>query len=235
MPWTTADIPDQSGRVAIVTGANSGIGFWTAHRLAEAGALVVLACRSEEKAAEAKQRIDSTVGAVRTTLLPLDLSRLGSVRAFAHRFLATHDRLDLLINNAGVMIPPHSLTEDGFELQLGTNHMGHFALTGLLIERLLSTPDGRIVNVSSSAHKMGQIDFEDLDSAQRYKPWVAYGRSKLANLLHILELDRPSGPGRTPGLRRHQSAVPVLAHPDDESHCGPVSRRWGPAHAPGRD
>jgi len=190
MPWTHDDIPAQNGRTAIVTGANSGIGFETAKSLAEHGAHVVLACRNQDKGKAALAAIAATNPAGSVELMPLDLSDLSSVRAFADAFLAAHDRLDLLINNAGVMVPPQSTTKDGFELQFGTNHLGHFALTAHLLPRLLETDGSRVVNVSSIAHKSGRIDFDNLDASKGYKAWAAYGQSKLANLLFTSELQR---------------------------------------------
>ncbi len=190
MPWTHDDIPAQTGRTAIVTGANSGIGFETAKALTEKGAHVVLACRNQEKGGAALAEILGGQPAGTAELMALDLSDLASVRAFAEAFLAAHDRLDLLINNAGVMVPPKSTTKDGFELQFGTNHLGHFALTAHLLPRLLETDDSRVVNVSSMAHKSGRIDFDNLDASKGYRAWAAYGQSKLANLLFTSELQR---------------------------------------------
>ena len=190
--WTAAAIGDQSGRVAIVTGANSGIGLETARELAARSATVVLACRNPKKAKAAAEDIRSTTDGSRVEVRTLDVSDLASVRAFAESFLADHERLDLLINNAGVMMPPErSETPDGFELQMGTNHFGHFALTGLLLPLLLKTPKSRIVNVSSTAHKFGSMSFDDMDwKGRRFNKMASYGQSKLANLLFTLELDR---------------------------------------------
>ena len=188
--WTFDDIPDQSGRVALVTGANSGIGYETARQLAARHAHVVMACRSLDKAEAAKARILNEVPDASVRVMPLDLSSLASVHAFAEAFLAEHDRLDLLINNAGVMVPPFSKTEEGFELQFGTNHLGHFALTGLLLPLINRTPEARIVTVSSEAHRMGKIDFENLNGEKGYSKWPFYGQSKLANLLFTYELQR---------------------------------------------
>jgi len=188
--WTEADIPDQTGRVAVVTGANSGIGWHTARALAQHGAHVVLACRTRAKAEEARDRIAAAGITGELSLVDLDLSSLASVRAAAAEMVAAHDRVDLLVNNAGVMATPRARTADGFELQLGTNHLGHFALTGLLLPLLLATPGSRVVNVSSLAHRMGRIDFDDLQADRRYRAWPAYGQSKLANLLFTYELQR---------------------------------------------
>lgn len=203
--WSAADIADQTGRVAVVTGANSGIGLVTARELARAGADVVLACRDERKgeAAAAEVRVHGPGSA---SFAALDLADLDSVRAFAERFASTHDRLDLLVNNAGVMAIPLRLTADGFEMQLGTNHLGHFALTGLLLERLLATAAARIVTVSSIVHKRGRINFEDLNGERHYDGAKAYGQAKLANLLFTFELDRR--------LRAAAAApISVAAHP----------------------
>jgi NAD(P)-dependent dehydrogenase (short-subunit alcohol dehydrogenase family) len=182
------DIPDQDGRIVVITGANSGIGLEAARELARAGARVVLACRETSKGDAAAQAIRATVPGAELDVEALDLASLDSVRAFAKRY--AHERLDLLINNAGVMAAPYAKTADGFELQLGTNHLGHFALTGLLLDRLLATPRARVVTVSSTAHKFGSMRFDDLQSERSYRRWAAYGQSKLANLLFALELDR---------------------------------------------
>jgi NAD(P)-dependent dehydrogenase (short-subunit alcohol dehydrogenase family) len=188
--WSSEQIPDQRGRTAIVTGANSGLGLVTASELARHGASVVLACRNLNKGEEALHRIESTVPGAETELAELDLGSLASVKSFAESFRSRHDGLDLLINNAGVMAPPRRQTADGFELQLGTNHLGHFALTGRLIDTMQGRADARVVTLSSNAHKMGRIDFDDLQSERRYKRWGAYGQSKLADLMCALELDR---------------------------------------------
>ena len=188
--WTADRIPDQTDRVAVVTGANSGLGLVTARELARAGAGVVLACRNTAKGDLALREIEAAVPGAAAEVAPLDLAGLESVRAFAERFLSEHQRLDLLINNAGLMAPPRSETADGFELQLGTNHLGHFALTGLLIGAMEGREDARVVTMSSGMHRAGRIDFDDLQSRRRYRRWRAYGQSKLANLLFTFELDR---------------------------------------------
>jgi NAD(P)-dependent dehydrogenase (short-subunit alcohol dehydrogenase family) len=188
--WTAQDVPRQDGRVAIVTGANSGIGLVAALELARAGATVVLACRNATKGASAAQQIAAATPVAKIEVASLDLSSLAAVRSFAESFLEKYDRLDLLINNAGVMAPPRGETVDGFELQFGTNHLGHFALTGLLIERMAGRDDARVVTVSSGAHRMGRIAFDDLHGERKYRRWGAYGQSKLANLLFAFELDR---------------------------------------------
>jgi NAD(P)-dependent dehydrogenase (short-subunit alcohol dehydrogenase family) len=181
-------LPDQRGRTAVITGANSGIGLEAARELAHAGAHVVMACRDTTKGDAAADAIRKELPSAELDVAALDLASLDSVRAFAGRY--PHERLDLLINNAGVMAPPYTKTIDGFELQFATNHLGHFALTGLLLDKLLATPRARVVTVSSTAHKMGRIDFEDLQSERSYRRWGAYGQSKLANLLFCFELDR---------------------------------------------
>ncbi len=186
--WQASDIPDQSGRTAVVTGSNSGIGLIAARELARAGAAVTLACRDTGKGKTAAESIRSEAPGARVDIASLDLSDLSSVRAFADSFGPAG--LDLLINNAGVMATPRRLTADGFELQLGTNHLGHFALTGLLLERLKAGSKPRVVTVSSTAHRTGRIDFDDLQGERRYMRWTAYGQSKLANLLFAFELDR---------------------------------------------
>jgi len=203
MGWSIQDIPDQQGRIAIVTGANSGIGFETVRALAARGTTVVMACRNPDKGQQALEQIAAEQPEAELELMSLNLSSLESVRAFAHEFGATHQRLDLLINNAGVMVPPYGLTAEGFETQLGTNHLGHFALTGLLLPLLEASDDPRVVNVSSMAHKFGRIDFEDPQSEKRYKAWQAYGQSKLANLLFSLELNRRSNGSGVKAVSAH--------------------------------
>jgi NAD(P)-dependent dehydrogenase (short-subunit alcohol dehydrogenase family) len=189
--WTFRDIPDQTGRTAIVTGANTGIGFETARMLALKGASVVLACRNADKGREAIAKITAEKPAGSVALGALDLSDLGSIKSFADEFAGTHERLDLLINNAGVMIPPLGRTKQGFELQFGTNHLGHFALTGRLLPLVERTAGSRVVTVSSTAQNVGRIHFEDLNWERRtYRAMLAYGQSKLANMLFSLELHR---------------------------------------------
>jgi NAD(P)-dependent dehydrogenase (short-subunit alcohol dehydrogenase family) len=188
--WTLQHIPDQSGRVVVVTGANSGTGFETARVLASRGATVVLACRNAMKAEEAVRRIQKRHRGSRVEAQLLDLGSLKSVHGAAATVLERYDRLDLLINNAGVMVPPYGRTEDGFETQIGTNHFGPFAFTGLLLDRLRATPGSRVVTMSSSAHRMGRIHIEDLHFERAYRAWAAYGQSKLANLLFTYELQR---------------------------------------------
>jgi len=190
--WDTQQMPSQSGRVAIVTGASSGLGLETAVALAAAGAQVVMACRNPAKAADALAQVQRRAPGAKAELMTLDLADLGSVRRFVAEFGANHPTLDLLINNAGVMAIPFRKTADGFEMQIGTNHFGHFALTGLLLERLAATRGARVVNVASMAHRWTRaMNLEDPNfSHSRYKKWDAYGKSKLANLLFTFELVR---------------------------------------------
>jgi NAD(P)-dependent dehydrogenase (short-subunit alcohol dehydrogenase family) len=207
--WTAADVPDLTGRVAVVTGGNAGIGLETATVLAQRGGTVVLACRDERKAAQAVSRIRSATPGADVRPVRLDLASLGSVRQAAAEILADCPRLDLLINNAGVMYVPSQRTEDGFELTFGTNHLGHFALTGLVLPRLLDTPGSRVVTVSSVAHRYGEMHFDDLNLTQHYEPGPAYGQSKLANLLFSYELSErltAAGAG-TASLAAHPGVV----------------------------
>ena len=199
--WDPDAIPDQSGRVAVVTGGNSGIGLHTALGLLRAGAHVVLACRDTGRAQAALVRIRHELPSASVEARSLDLADLASVRAFVREWAGP---LDLLIDNAGVMTPPYRLTADGFELQMGTNHLGHFALAGLLLPAYVDRPGARVVTVSSLAHRMGRIDLTDLQSERGYRRWDAYGQSKLANLLFAFELDRR--------LAGHP-AISVAAHP----------------------
>jgi NAD(P)-dependent dehydrogenase (short-subunit alcohol dehydrogenase family) len=204
--WDVQDIPDQSGRTAVVTGANSGIGLVTARELARAGARVVMACRNLDKGHAAVDEVRAAVPDAQVQVDELDLASLASVRGFAERFNVTHDGLDLLINNAGVMATPRRRTADGFELQFGTNHLGHFALTTALLDKMEGTEDARVVTLSSTVHKMGRINFDNLNGDRHYFRWNAYGQSKLANLLFAFELDRR--------LRADGSTVKSLAaHP----------------------
>jgi NAD(P)-dependent dehydrogenase (short-subunit alcohol dehydrogenase family) len=204
--WTADQIPDQSGRTAIVTGANSGLGLVTARELARHGARVVLACRNAQKGEAALRDCEGAAPGSELRVEELDLASLDSVREFAERFRTGHEGLDLLINNAGVMATPRRSTADGFELQFGTNHLGHFALTGLLIGAMEGREDARVVTLSSTVHRMGRIAFDNLAGDRRYFRWRAYGQSKLANLMFALELDRR--------LRAAGSTVKSLAaHP----------------------
>ena len=188
--WTAAEIPDQTGRVAVITGANTGLGYETAAALAAHGADVVLAVRNLDKGKNAATLIGQRNPGRSVALQELDLTSLESIRAAAAQLRADHDRIDLLINNAGVMFTPESTTKDGFELQFGTNHLGHFALTGLLLDRLLCVPGSRVVAVSSTAHRTGRIRFDDLQWHRDYSTVGAYAQSKLANLLFTYELQR---------------------------------------------
>lgn len=188
--WNAERLSDQTDRVAIVTGANSGIGFETARVLASKGATTVMACRNLQKAGPKADEILAAHPDANVEVMELDLADLESVRRFAESFRAKHSRLDLLINNAGIMVPPYGKTAQGFETQFGVNHLGHFALTGSLIDLLTKTPGSRIVNVSSIAHFVGAIAFSDLNWEKGYKAQPAYGQSKLANLLFTYELQR---------------------------------------------
>jgi len=199
-------LPDLSDRTALVTGANGGLGFELSKSLAAAGARVLLACRSDERANAAIAAIRAQHPSAQLEHVALDLASLRSVREAAERVRAQHSKLDLLINNAGLMALPRTLTEDGFEMQLGVNHFGHFALTGLLLDRLLAAPAARVVTVTSLAHRMARIRFEDLDGARRYRKWEAYGQSKLANLLFTVELHRKL-------VERSAPALSVACHP----------------------
>jgi protochlorophyllide reductase len=188
--WSADDIGDQTGRVALVTGANSGIGYQTARALAAHGAHVVLACRDDERARRTYDELDKDLDDCSLEILPLDLADLGSVRQAAAAFLGTHARLDLLVNNAGVMGTPYRQTADGFELQMATNHLGHFALTGLLLDRIVTTERSRVVTVSSHMHRVGRLRPDDLAGTAPRNTWVEYGTTKLANLLFTAELSR---------------------------------------------
>lgn len=202
--WNANDIPDQGGRLAVVTGANSGLGQVAARELARAGARVVLACRSEARGRDALNLLRGEVPGAEAEVRRLDLGDLASVREFATAL--SGERVDLLLNNAGVMALPYGTTADGFETQFGVNHLGHFALTGLLLPALLAVPGARIVTVSSMTHVMANIDARDLNSERGYRRWVAYARSKSANLLFTHELARR--------LAAHGSeVVAAAAHP----------------------
>ena len=205
--WNVKNIPDQTGRVVIVTGSSSGIGYEVARILANKNAQVILAVRNPQKGEYALQKIKAHNFESNVEVMILDLADLQSVKTFTNEFKQKYDRLDLLINNGGVMIPPYSKTKDGFELQFGTNHLGHFALTGLLIDLILKTKGSRIVNISSGAHRYGKINFDDLNWEKRkYKKWIAYGDSKIANLYFTYELHRR--------LEGNNSAIIVTAaHP----------------------
>lgn len=189
--WSIDRLPDLGGRTAVVTGANSGLGLETARGLAGAGARVVMACRNTGKGEAAAGHIRAGQPDAELEVWPLDLADLASVEAFAKEFGSAHGKLDLLVNNAGVMALPESRTRDGFEMQIGTNHLGHFALTGRLLEALRAAEAPRVVTVSSLAHRPGRIDLDDLNwQRRRYRKWTAYGQAKLANLMFALELQR---------------------------------------------
>jgi len=206
MPWTADDIPPQAGRTVVITGANSGIGYEAARQLAAKGAHVVLACRDQAKGRGAIESITAAQPSASVELMELDLADLGSIRRFAAAALAACPALHVLCNNAGVMAIPHRTTGDGFEMQFGTNHLGHFALTGLLLDRLLATPGARVVTVSSGAHKFGVMHWNDLQGERSYGSWRAYGQSKLANLLFTYELQRRLATA-------HAGLISVACHP----------------------
>jgi len=204
--WTTADIPDQTGRVAVITGANTGLGYETAAALADHGAHVVLAVRNLDKGKDAAARITAQSPRAEVAVRELDLTSLDSIRNAAEQLRSEHERIDLLINNAGVMWTPRSTTKDGFELQFGTNHLGHFAFTGLLLDRLLPVTGSRVVTVSSMGHRIrAGIHFDDLQWERGYSRVGAYGQSKLANLLFTYELQRRLAPRGT--------TIAAAAHP----------------------
>ncbi len=200
-----ADVPDQNGKTILVTGANTGIGWDAARVLAERGARVLLACRDEDKARDAIDRIKVTAPDADLAYIPLDLTSLTSVKAAADQVLE-EERLDALVNNAGVMVPPKMQTQDGFELQFGVNHLGHFALTGHLLPKLKDQPGARVINVSSGAHKSGHIDYDDLHAEKSYSRIKRYSMSKFANILFMYELQRRLEKAGSP-------AISVACHP----------------------
>jgi NAD(P)-dependent dehydrogenase (short-subunit alcohol dehydrogenase family) len=204
--WSTTNIPDLTGKVIIVTGGNSGLGYESVKAFAEKGADVILTSRSVEKGEAAKKAIGKVKGNI--IVLPLDLMDFSSIRSFTEKFQQKYKRLDVLLNNAGIMTTPYFLTKDGLEAQMGTNHFGHFALTGLLFGLIKNTPKSRIVNVSSMAHKQGKMDFSNLlfENGKGYSPIKSYGRSKLANLLFTYELQRKM---EASGIK----SIAVAAHP----------------------
>jgi NAD(P)-dependent dehydrogenase (short-subunit alcohol dehydrogenase family) len=204
--WTANNIPDLTGKTAVVTGSNSGIGYEAALQLAGKGARVLMACRDAEKTRAAALRIKQTFPNAVVDTMHLDLASLASIRAFAAAFAESHPSLHILCNNAGVMALPYRKTADGFEMQFGTNHLGHFALTGLLLERILATPAARVVTVSSGVHRAGAINFDDLSSEQSYGKWRAYAQSKIANLLFTYELQRRLAESKA-------NAIAVACHP----------------------
>lgn len=205
-PWRAEDVPDLSGKTVIVTGGNSGLGYQAALQFARRGGRVVLACRSRSRALAASEAIAAAHPRAQPEVMELDLASLSSIRDFAKAFLDGYGELHVLCNNAGVMALPERKTADGFEMQFGTNHLGHFALTGLLLERLLATPGARVVTVSSTAHRIGRIRFDDLHWERGYRRWGAYGQSKLANLLFAYELQRKFE-------AKGASAISVACHP----------------------
>src|ERR1035437_10157843 len=206
--WTIEDIPDLTGKTILVTGGNSGLGFEAVKLFALKGAHVVMACRSVNKGEEAKKQIIDFNPKADILIMELNLTDLESIRSFVNLFKENHSRLDVLLNNAGIMMVPYGLTKNGFENQLGTTHLGHFALTGLLLDLLKKTPKSRVVNVSSMAHKSGVMDFDNLlyENGKDYSPMKAYGRSKLSNLLFTYELQRFFEPNKI-------DCMAVVAHP----------------------
>lgn len=200
------NIPSQKGRIAIVTGANVGLGYETAVAFAKKDMKVIMACRNMEKAMTAKNALLQAVPTGDVEVMKLDLSRLRSVKSFAQKFLNQYQQLDILVNNAGIMMPPFSLTEDRFESQIGVNHLGHFVLTGLLLKTILKTTNSRIVSVSSNAHKSGKINFDDFQTPKKYSAWKAYAQSKLACLMFAYELQRRLENTST-------TTISVAAHP----------------------
>ena len=218
--WTARDISSQTGRIAVVTGANSGLGKSIARELARAGASVTIAVRDTDKGEQAAADIRRAVASADLSVQRLDLADLASVRSFAESFAADHDHVDVLVNNAGIMAPPRRLTADGFESQIGTNHLGHFALTGLLLPTLLAAPAPRVVTMSSEAHWIGKMRFDDLQFERGYNNWRAYGQSKLANLMFCFELARRATEADT-------ALVSVAAHP---GYAATNLQFAGPAH-----
>jgi len=206
IPWTAEQMPDLSGKTFVITGSNGGLGYEAALELARKRAHVVLACRNPDKSRTALESISSAHPGASVEAMELDLADLASVRAFAKTFLDKHGSLNVLCNNAGVMALPLRRTADGFEMQFGTNHLGHFALTCLLLERLLASGGARIVTMSSTMHRTGKMHFDDLQWERRYSRWGAYGQSKLANLLFTFELQRRLE-------RRGMGPISVACHP----------------------
>ncbi len=216
--WDANDIPNQSGRVVVITGANSGLGYESSLALARQGAQIVMASRDQAKAQQALNNLKGRLPEAKVDVMTVDLSDLASVQSFAADFKSRYHRLDLLLNNAGVMAIPRRETKDGFEMQLGTNHLGHFALTGLLLDTLMQTPGSRVVTTTSMAHLYGRINFDDLQMTQKYTRYGAYGQSKFANILFAFELQRrltaagrdtlslPAHPGYASTNLQHNSA-----------------------------
>ena len=208
MNWTVENMPDLKGKIIVVTGGNSGLGYESVKAFADKGAEVVLASRTNEKGEKAKNEIMESIPDGKIELMQLDLGDLDSVRSFVASFKKKYKKLDVLLNNAGIMMTPYFTTKDGFEGQFGTNHLGHFALTGLLMEVILNTPGSRVVNVSSGAHRNGDMDFSNLqfENGEGYKSMKAYGRSKLSNLLFTYELQRKLEAA-------NKETISVAAHP----------------------
>ncbi|HET8911705.1 MAG TPA: oxidoreductase [Ktedonobacteraceae bacterium] len=204
--WTAKDIPDLQGYTVIVTGANSGLGLQTTRAIAAKRAHVIMACRNLEKGQQALNSVEAQIPGASVELAELDLASLESVRLFVAKFREKQTQLNLLFNNAGVMAIPRAETKDGFEMQFGTNHLAHYALTGLLLPTLLATPHSRVVNTTSFARKFGKINFDDLNRTQKYGRWEAYGQSKQANLLFTFELQRRLA-------EAHAQTISVAAHP----------------------
>lgn len=205
--WSFDTIPDQQGRIALITGANSGLGFQTALMLTQKGAEIIMACRNIEKTDEAIRKIENQVPGAKISPVQLDLANLESVAQCAKEVRERYSHIDLLINNAGVMVPPFSKTRQGFELQFGTNHLGHFALTGQLLPLIVNQPNSRIISISSIAAKMGYIDFDDLNfEHKKYRRWPAYSQSKLANQIFMKELEIRLA-------NTHSPSISVAAHP----------------------
>ena len=230
--WTAADIPDQSGRIAVVTGANTGLGYWTAEMLADKGTHVVLAVRNLDKGKDAVDRITAKNPKADVALQQLDLTSLDAIRTASDELKKAYERIDLLINNAGVMYTDKATTKDGFELQFGTNHLGHFALTGLLLDRLLPVAGSRVVTVKSVGHRiLAKIHFDDLQAERSYNRVAAYGQSKLANLMFTYELQRrlDAAKEQTIALAAH----PGTARTDLTRHMSALSNAaMGPRFAP---
>jgi NAD(P)-dependent dehydrogenase (short-subunit alcohol dehydrogenase family) len=221
--WTNESIPDLTGKIVIVTGANSGIGFEAAREFARSGAHVILASRNLDKIKDALKEIQVEHPQAKAEIIRLDLASINSIQDFVKTFKSNYDKLDILLNNAGIMMVPHGTTEDGFEKQFGINHLGHFALTGLMIDYLLKTPGSRVVNVSSNAHYTGEVNFSDLmyENGEKYNPQKAYSRSKLANLLFTYELQRRLD-------ARNAEVIAIAAHPgiSNTSLADHFFQRW---------